>query len=495
MKKLIYISILFLIFTGIIGCGDNDSFSNLHVLTDDEIAEMHRQDSIDSVNRSRIDADLILEYTIETYATAVWGGADKDLYIDFDKIGTCFGLTAAEVLDGINQEDNAPVIKGYAIQASTHAAVDKASTTNGLWGHWWTTEGDLCDTYNQANSALFCEWQSDHFVLGQFPGNLSEGFNVTFLECLKYQDKKVAIQITFKIVERGEITATIVNTINLSVSMNPRTGYDSDALPFDRAQVLSDLGISSLDDAQIISVNADDSYAQEGTANNGFWYDLDGYPCSYGNNNGIYIEYHGLGSNADPADLDVLYVGQMPNALEVGFNKTFKYAFMANNKIVMLNIAVEITAYQDPETPPAGSPVDIVETLTFTKPYDTDYIAVSEDVKELLRNAFKMTTYQIFSALNSGDLKVYMQTEGTEPAYTGSGAGEYWIDGQGDVTEYATGVLYIGLSASETGLVIAGGNHPDNCNPAGQVITTKMIITCNGAKAVFNITYNVTPAA
>lgn len=70
MKRLVYICILFTLFAGIIGCGDNSDFSNPHVLTADEVAELHRQDSLDSVRRAQINADLILEYTVESYAAS-----------------------------------------------------------------------------------------------------------------------------------------------------------------------------------------------------------------------------------------------------------------------------------------------------------------------------------------------------------------------------------------------------------------------------------------
>ena len=69
--------------------------------------------------------------------------------------------------------------------------------------------------------------------------------------------------------------------------MNPRSTYDSDPIAFDRAKVLSDLGISSLEDVQIIGVNSDGSYAQETSATNGFWYDLNGFAGSHGDGAGI----------------------------------------------------------------------------------------------------------------------------------------------------------------------------------------------------------------
>lgn len=492
MKRLVYICILFTLFAGIIGCGDNSDFSNPHVLTADEVAELHRQDSLDSVRRAQINADLILEYTVESYAASTWGGADKSLEIDLEKIGELFGLTADEVKAGINGEEDAPAIKGFAIQGTTHADVDKATTTNGAWGHWWTTDGDLCDSYSQSNSALFCEWQEDYFTIGQFPEHLAAGMEIAILECLKYQDLRVAIKITYKVIERGQVTATVVSTQDLSVKMYPRTTYDSDAVPFDRAKVLSDLGISSLDDAQIIATNADGSYAQEMTANNGYWYDLDGFAGAHGENAGTYVEYYGIGDDAEEGDLDVLYVGQMPGALEGGYNKTLKYGFMANDKIVMINITVDIIAYEDPETPPAGEPVtDAVLDITIEKSWDDTFSNVQFDVKDALREAFKMTTYQIHKAKLSGDLKIYCgELSENEPEYTSDVPG-YWLNAAGEVCSYgAESVVFCCLGSSETALYMYAGNHPTSCVP-NTTVTSKYLISCNGGLVTVNLTVKI----
>ena len=44
-------------------CGDNENFSKEHILTDDELKELARQDSILEAQKNQINADLILEYT------------------------------------------------------------------------------------------------------------------------------------------------------------------------------------------------------------------------------------------------------------------------------------------------------------------------------------------------------------------------------------------------------------------------------------------------
>ena len=82
---------------------------------------------------------------------------------------------------------------------------------------------------------------------------------------------------------------------------------------------------------------------------------------------------------------------------------------MYDNKIVENIITVNIVAYEDPETAPEGEPESIEKEITLTKTWDADWGATEPfDVKEDLRQAFKMTTYQIFSALKSGEMKLWV---------------------------------------------------------------------------------------
>ena len=101
MKKLSYIlSALLIAGSSAIfsSCGDNEDFWGPHTLTDDEIAEQERQEEIKRQQRERIDADLILEYTVPEDATTGYtdwsnhittfeGGADIELGGLLDDLG------------------------------------------------------------------------------------------------------------------------------------------------------------------------------------------------------------------------------------------------------------------------------------------------------------------------------------------------------------------------------------------------------------------------
>lgn len=497
MKRLIYFSLLFILLFGVTGCGDNTDFCNSHVLTDDEIAEMARQDSIKEAQRNSINADLILEYNAEI--TILSNGYDGIfVYIDTVKIADLFGMTPTQLAQGIanmgtdKPYPDAPSITGFCIEGTTHADNMTNSNSNSYWGHWWDKDGNTTSWGD--NARVYAEYDAEggYFNVGQMPGLLEVGKNVKFIECLKYQDLRVAVVITAIPKEKDQISATIVSTQDLTVEMTPRSTYDSDPIAFDRTKVLSDLGISSLEEVQIIGVNADGSYAQETSATNGFWYDIDGFAGSHGDNAGVFVEYYGLGDDAEEGDLDVLYVGQMPNALEGGYATTVKYGFLANSKIVMLNITVNIIAYEDPETPSTGEPTtDKVLDVTIEKAWDNTFSNVQFDVKDALREAFKMTTYQIHQARISGDLKIYCgEVSEDEPTYTSDVPG-YWLNAAGEVCSYGTeSVVFCCLGSSETSLYLYAGNHPDSCLP-NTTVTSKYIISCNGGLVTINLTVKV----
>ena len=107
-----------------------------------------------------------------------------------------------------------------------------------------------------------------------------------------------------------------------------------------------------MDDIKFLGVKEDGSYAQEAVTGTGFWYDMNGFVGEYGDNASVYTTY------GDFED-DEIGIGQMPDNLEEGQSFTIRYAFLANNKIEMFRITVNVIAYEDPETPPAGTPTAI----------------------------------------------------------------------------------------------------------------------------------------
>jgi hypothetical protein len=469
-------------------CGDNTDFSVLHRLTAEEEAEIKRQDSIKNAQLNRINADLLLEYAVEiTISQTSYDGAT--LPVEINKIAELFGISETEILTQIANGMTGD-ISGFAIAGTTHEDVSGASNTNAPWGHWWDANGDIT-TWGES-AMVFAEFDAEAgaFAIGQYPTHLTDGQLVTFVECLKYNEKRVAVIITITAKAPGQITATVVNTQQLNIQIFPKSSYDTEPFEFDLAKTLSDLNVASMDEVAFIGVNADGSYAQEVTMPNGYWYDVDGFVGSWGDNARVYTSY-----GEELAD-NQIGIGQMPGMLTEGDQLTIKYGFLANNKIEMLQITITVVSYEDPETPPEGEPESVNVNITLTKPATTDYGAVYEDVKNLLRNAFKKTTYQLHQAIASGELKMYLGTVGEEaPVYTATAPG-YWIMADGTAGEWATSAIYLELGHSETELLLQMGNHPENLTEPATIPLTLIIVHDGtpGIQATLNITVIITEA-
>lgn len=494
MKKILCYA-LSLLATGFLtaACGDNDDFSSQHVLSDDEIAEMARQQHIRDSLLSVINADLVLYYDVPiTISSSAYDGALCP--IATGEIAAKFGISEESLLAALGSETGtAADVSGFAIQGTTHA--DKAGMTNtgAAWGHWWNADGDVVAWGDDA--MVFAEFDPDQkaFNVGQFPGHLKDGQAISFIEGLKYQDIRVAVVINVTAKARGEVKATVVSKQALTLETVPNDTYATVAVPgFDAKKLLADLGAASLSDVQWVAVKADGGYEQEYSADApGFWYDKEGFAGSYGDNASVFTHLDGT---------DVV-IGQMPGQMKEGSNVTVHFGALYNGKIVMLDITVKIKAYEDPETAPAGSPESIEKSVTLTQAYNKDWNNVTRDMRDELRQAFKMTTYQIFKAIKDGTLKMWVSEKGKpvgddgKPAYTADAPG-YWLAADGTAVKYASEdpkpVCFVSLAYSETELQLTAGNHPDNCSPTGQKVTTTYIIECNGVTATYHITFDIT---
>lgn len=495
MKKLSYIISGLLMFGSsaiFSSCGDNDDFWGPHTLTDAEIAEIARQDSIKEAQRNSINADLILEYTAEiTISATSYDGVSVP--IDMNAIANLFGVDAASLGAALNGEDNGLDVKGFAIEGTTHADNGTSSTSGAYWGHWWDVNGNVINWGEGAMVYAEFDGEEGAFYVGQYPGRLENGMQIKFIEAVKYQDKRAAIVITAVGKEREAVKAEVVATNQLTLETSPNDTYAAVPVPgFDAAATLAALGAGSWDEVSWIATNADGSYAQEYSADApGFWYDKEGFAGNWGDDASVYTAFDG----------ENILIGQMPGQMPEGSTVTISYGAMFGNKIVMNEVTVIIVGYEDPETAPEGEPASIEKDITLTKAYDAEWGATEEfDVKEDLRQAFKMTTYQIFSALKSGEMNMWVGEVGADAddegnaQYTADAPG-YWLGAEGQrVTWGDEAIVYLNLGISEESLAFYSGNHPDNCSPAGQTVVTKMILEKDGITATFNITIDVTPA-
>lgn len=352
---------------------------------------------------------------------------------------------------------------------------------------WYDMEGYVGSWGDSAS--VFCGLYDGVIKLGQYPDHLHAGDQVT-VHYGAYANGKIELfNITLSIVAGDDINAaTLVGTQELTLETETTFGYEAEEVPGqDFGKLFADLGVTSIDEITWFGVQADGTYTQAYTADpNAFWYDLDGFVGSHGDNASVYCGlYDG-----------VIKVGQFPDRLHAGDKVTVQFGGYANGKAEIFKVTVVINEYVDPETAPEGQPENMTQDITLAWTCNADWAGSEEvDVRETLRNAFKMTTYQIFQAFQNGELKMYNgQITETDPVYTGEAPG-YWLNVNGESVEWGSdAAYYCFLELRKDACVVYGANHPENLTTALDSKLTYYVV-CNGATVTFNININIAAPA
>ncbi|MGF7141019.1 DUF4859 domain-containing protein [Roseimarinus sediminis] len=499
MKSILSYIFMAMLIMGMIACGENEDFSNPHQLTAEQQAELDRQDSIEEAQRNRIDADLVLRYEAQiTISQTVYDGTS--VTIETDKIAELFGISEADLLLGIAGESGAPEVKGFAIEGSTRADVGSATNTNSPWGHWWDINGDI--TVWGDDAMVFAEFNTETgvFAVGQYPGHLVENDTITFIEALKYNDLRAAVVISVITQAPGAFVdpetppAGDPEDVTIDVQLSKELTSDYASVTFDVREHLRNA--FKMTTYQIHNAILDGTlklYVGEVSADDpAYSADVPGYWLNSDGSAGQWAEGWVWISIGHSEDELYLFGGNHPDNAQAGNTINTTYIATCNGGSLTLNISFELKAdeYVDPETAPAGDPEALTLDVTLSKAYSNDYASVTADVKETLRNAFKMTTYQIDQAIAAGDLKLYQgEVTDSDPVYTADAPG-FWLKADGTAGEWAEGVVWCSLGHNKEELFLYGGNHPDNAT-AGMSLVSVLTATCNGGSVTINLTFNV----
>lgn len=234
--------------------------------------------------------------------------------------------------------------------------------------------------------------------------------------------------------------------------------------------------------------NETEQYTGDCTANGvmGYWMDGSGTPVKYATDEcAWYLEWQ-----ENSGDINYGEFGGGHNVIGDQANVMFKLVY--RERTVLIHVTMNYLELTDTEERPGTTPADLTKDITLTKDWSDDWSAATYDAHDDLCNAFNMTTYELQSALNDGNLRIYLnEVSDSAPNYTAN-TGGYWINGDGQVTAYDSNSyiytdVYFDVTAHE--IYIEMGNYPDESMcPKGVTLTYKFIFT-NGTTTV---TYNVT---
>jgi hypothetical protein len=486
-------------------CEDKE-LSNKHEYTAEELAY---RDSV-AAARAGVKADFIINQDVKlTYGN--WTNIEVPLeattmceklgYADVGALKTAIGAFDGEV-------------KLYAVNMSTKEdfsehIVDEAGVQEGFVfskagepGAKWDFEA------GQQFYSIWCVYNVNKlaFTIGMRTGVLESGktykiailwkkgnyrlatiFNITPSE--PEEDPNAFVADTTFTKDVMLVSSSVENNAQVSASLDgaalaTKLGY-ANAAALSTALGSVEWNIQVNNQVRFFGVNASNGsdYNGDYTAGMGYWYKAEGDICSYSNENAaLYVKL-------DPATLK-LTIGQKGGSVING--KTYKLIVMFSNAVeyrvaLVLNVKVVV------DTPPAGDPYEVSVTHTIVHPITTGWEQDYIDVTGVVRDAFKMTTADISSAITNKTMNFYAIDPNDQSHKTSTaGGGDYpghWINADGTVaTNYADGEVFVQMAASTENIKFMFLNHPSNITTA-TTITVKQVAELNGGKV--NFTFNI----
>lgn len=265
---------------------------------------------------------------------------------------------------GIDNLNEAKVV-GYDAEGN----VTREYTGGGVGGFWYNIEGGI-DSW--ANSVMFIEYHGDGEPTSEAYNNLRVGMHpelydreyvdgtVVPVQIGFYGNDKLAmVTINWKVGDEEEgfgvatdwaaLMNAAENVLNLDVKIDApiNNEYEGGLYEFDKDQVMTALGITSMAQAKTFAQLPDGSAVYQGD-DPAYWYGADATLSGWGANGRVFLAYYGYDEEF-PEDEYTIYAGLMPGdedapTCQVGDVYTPVYGLYANNKKVTFSFTVNVVA-------------------------------------------------------------------------------------------------------------------------------------------------------
>jgi hypothetical protein len=349
-KPILTIAALIAMFGLFFASCEKDDGPKKHVYTQEELDEIHRQDSL----KQLIPVDYVFTQSVTLPFSEAWVPVTAPLVQDKDtaKLLELMGYnTIAELVAGLGQlvgdppalEQQNNDITYYAYNWSTKYEDLRPSTTNSF-GHWVDANSDVT-TWGNGQMA-YCE-KVDTFSLDFNFGHLPEDGPVVgdvfhFVQAMKYDTTSVAFIITVTIASEPPPVypvTTLETTLNLAATVAAADSeqWIDNTLPLDTAAIYAAIGCYPFEATLYgVSESSDSLYMKGSTANNGNWFTASGNVCKWGADGiSMYVEYR-------PDGPDMIGFGQYPAACLSGTTYTGRLAFVNGTKRAEVKLSMTI---------------------------------------------------------------------------------------------------------------------------------------------------------
>ena len=219
---------------------------------------------------------------------------------------------------------------------------------DGYRSTWGATDTNWAFSYLYDSGADLDKEGVHQFEFFQMPGRSQVGDEYTAVVYLVNDEtgKMIAYTIIIQFVEK--ITPLLnmekKGELEYALQFEPLMRYDLSYLTVDADFLLDALGCNDLSEIQMMALDSEGKLTDVYTAedwtqnvhNQGFWFDIDGQICEWGDNDAIYFT-----RNMDSFSTR-LTIGQTTNGLPVGTTTEIQLFFVYENKYVSADFFIEI---------------------------------------------------------------------------------------------------------------------------------------------------------
>jgi hypothetical protein len=487
---------------------EEKSFSELHEYTAEELAY---RDSVEAA-KAGVKANFIITKDVEvTYGN--W--SSKDVKVDIaamcEKLGYADTNALKAAIGTFNGEVKLLAVNQVTKADFTDHVIDEAGIQEGFVFSKNGDPGAAWDWPTGTDPQVYSMWcvynvNNLAFTIGMRTGVLESDKTYKIILLWTKGDYRLAMIYNVSIVEPKEEdpNAYVADKTITKDVMLVSSNLEKDAsviMMLDGATIASALGYANVaalstalgtlewstqvnNQVRFFGVNASTGidYTGNYTAGMGYWFKANGDICSYAD------EDVTLYANLDPATLQMT-IGQKGGKVNNG--TTYKLIVMfANASDYRLALEMNVTIVVD--TPPAGEPYEVSVTHTIMHPITTGWEEDYIDITSILRDAFKMTTAEINTAIKSKTMTFYAVEPNLTQKPSTSNGGDYpghWINEDGTVaTNWQDGEIFVQMQSTAESIRFMMQNQPSNITTA-TTITVKQVAELNGGKV--NFTFNV----
>jgi len=493
---------------GFMSSCDDEIVSKLHEYTPEEQAY---KDSIEAA-RAGVKADYIYTQDIDLlYGSWTSTSVELDVAMMCEKLGYSDAAALKAAIGAFDGEVQLLAVNPKTLADYSDHQIDAAGVQEGFLFTAAGEPGTPWDWPSTASEQLYnyyCMYNVDDmtFYIGMRTGVLELGKTYKATLLWKKGTYRLAMIFNITLVEPDDDNANsyvadqtltkdiMLVTTDINSDASTTATLDGDAL----ASALGYANSAALSAAlgelkwntqvnnqvSFFGVNLSDGtdYSGSYTAGMGYWFNSDGDVCTYNAENAVAF------ADLDPSSLTIT-VGQKGGQVDIG--ETVKMVVMFANE-ANYRVAVELNVTTVEDAPPPGAPYELNITQTVLHPITTGWEQDFVDVTSAMRDAFKLTTAEIASAVAAQSMTFYAIEPDNSHKPSSSSGGDYpghWFNPDGTVaTNWQDGAVFVQMIASADGISFMFLNQPSNITSAATIVV-KQTAELNGGKV--NFTFNI----